>query len=65
VPRGDGRNKAPGAWGGIGATAATAGLLADGLTCTELPGRKDFAKHIDITTGDAADGSSAVSFWGG
>jgi hypothetical protein len=35
------------------------------LTCTELPGRRDFAEHIDITTGYAADGSSAVSFWRG
>ena len=30
------------------------------LTYTELPGRKDFAKHIDITTGYAADKSEPL-----
>lgn len=30
------------------------------LTYTELPGRKDFAKHIDITTGYAADESEPL-----
>jgi hypothetical protein len=30
------------------------------LTYTELPGRRDFAKHVDITTGYAADESEPL-----
>ncbi|MCL2581001.1 MAG: hypothetical protein FWE35_00925 [Streptosporangiales bacterium] len=37
------------------------------LTYTELPGRRDFARHVDIETGYAADGSeplvAAVRDW--
>src|SRR6202035_1888920 len=31
------------------------------LTYTELPGRRDFARHVEITTGYAADESEPLS----
>ena len=48
---GDGRSKALGAWGGIGATAATAGLLAGGLLTQYAGWRYIFFLNVPVGAG--------------
>jgi MFS family permease len=62
---GDGaeRNKALGAWGGIGATAATAGLLAGGLL-TQYAGWR-YIFFLNVPIGAAAGHTTAVSLTSG